>query len=161
MEFHPDKCEILTITRKKSLIIYIHRIQGQQLKHSDQAKYLGVNISTDTRWNKHIDTVIAKANSRLGFVKRNININSRAVKEQAYKSLVRPILEYSQTVWNPYTVTQTQQLESVQRRAARFTLSRYRRTSSVGAMLAELNWEPLASRRRAARLVFFYKVRTL
>ena len=25
-------------------------------------------------------------------------------------------------------------------------------------MLAELNWEPLASRRRAARLVFFYKV---
>jgi len=25
-------------------------------------------------------------------------------------------------------------------------------------MLAELNWEPLASRRRTARLVFFYKV---
>ena len=38
------------------------------------------------------------------------------------------------------------------------TLSRYRRTLSVGAMLAELNWEPLASRRRTARLVFFYKV---
>ena len=158
MEFHPDKCEILTITRKKSPVIYSYRIHGQQLKHSDQAKYLGVNISSDMRWNKHIDTVTAKANSRLGFVKRNININSRAVKEQAYKSLVRPILEYSQTVWDPYTVTQTQQLESVQRRAARFTMSRYRRTSSVGAMLAELNWEPLASRRRAARLVFFYKV---
>jgi len=57
------------------------------------------------RWNKHIDMVTAKANSRLGFVKRNININSRAVKEQAYKSLVRPILEYSQIVWDPYTVT--------------------------------------------------------
>jgi len=120
MEFHPDKCEILTITRKKSPVIYSYWIHGQQLKHSDQAKYL-----PDMRWNKHIDTVTAKANNRLGFVKRNININSHAVKEQAYKSLVRPILEYSQTVWDPYTVTQTQQLESIQWRAARFTLRRY------------------------------------
>jgi len=55
----------------------------------------------------------------------------------AAAALVRPILEYSQTVWDPYTSSETQQLESVQRRAARFTLNRYRRAS----MLAELNWE--------------------
>jgi len=102
--------------------------------------------------------ITAKANSKLGFVKRNVNINNRAVKAQAYKSLVRPILEYSQTVWDPYTVSETKRLESVQRRAARFTMSRYWRTSSVGAMLKELNWESLASRRRAARLVLFYKI---
>ena len=102
LEFHPDKCEILTITRKKSPVIYSYRIHGQQLKHSDQVKYLGDNISSDMRWNKHINTVTAKANCRLGFVKRNININSRAVVEQAYKSLVRPILECSRTVWDPY-----------------------------------------------------------
>ena len=38
-------------------------------------------------------------------------------------------------------------------------MSRYRRTSSVGAMLEKLNWEPLASRRRTARLVLFHKIR--
>ena len=107
----------------------------------------------DLRWTKHIDTITARANSKLGFIKRNININNRTVKDQAYKSLVRPILEYSQSVWDPYTTSDIQQLEFVQRRAARFTMSRYRRTSSVGAMLEELNWEPLASRRRTARLV--------
>jgi len=37
-------------------------------------------------------------------------------------------------------------------------MSRYRRTSSVGAMLKELNWEPLASHRRTARLVLFHKI---
>ena len=71
---------------------------------------------------------------------------------------MRPVLEYSQAVWDPYTASDTQQLESVQRRAARFTLNRYRRTSSVGTMLAELNWKSPASRRRTARLVLFHKI---
>jgi len=64
MEFHPDKCEILSITRKKSPVIYPYQIHGQRLKHSDYAKYLGVNISKDMRWNQHIDMITAKANSR-------------------------------------------------------------------------------------------------
>jgi len=156
MEFHPDKCEILSITRKKQPSIYPHQLHGHHLKQCDSAKYFGVNISKDMRWTKHIDTITAKANSKLGFIKRNININNRTVKDQAYKSLVRPILEYSQSVWDPYTATDIQQLESVQRRATRFTMSRYRRTSSVGAMLEDLNWEPLISRRRTARLVLFH-----
>ena len=66
--------------------------------------------------------------------------------------------EQQDRLCKPYTATNIQQLESVQRRAARFTMSRYRRTSSVGAMLEELNWEPLASRRRTARLVLFHKI---
>ena len=136
--------------------MYPHQLHGHHLKHCDSAKYLGVNISKDMRWTKHTDQ--AKANSKLGLIKRSININNRTVKDQAYKSLFRPIIEYSQSVWDPYTATDIQQLESVQRRAARFTMSRYRRTSSVGAMLEELNWEPLASRRRTARLALFNKI---
>ena len=58
--------------------------------------------------------VSGKTNSKLGFIKRNINISSRTIKEQAYKTLVRPVLEYSQTVWDPCTVTGIKQLESVQ-----------------------------------------------
>jgi len=68
---------------------------------------------------------------------------------------IRPSTDHSQTIWDPYTETGIKQLESVQRRAARFTLSRYCRTASARAMLNELNWEPLASQRRAARLVMF------
>jgi len=66
------------------------------------------------RWNEHIDTITAKANSKLGFIKRNVNISNREVKAQAYKSLVRPVLEYSQAVWDPYMASETKQLESVQ-----------------------------------------------
>jgi hypothetical protein len=38
----------------------------------------------------------------LGFLHRNLHIKSRKIKEQAYKSLVRPQLEYATTVWDPY-----------------------------------------------------------
>ena len=117
-----------------------------------------MKISHDLRWNDHIDYVTSKANSTLGFVRRNINVGNPQIKETAYKTLVRPILEYSSTVWDPYTSTATKKVESIQHRAARVTLNRYRRTSSVGAMLTELNWQLLAKRRRIARLAMFYKI---
>jgi len=137
MEFHPDKCEVISITRKKNPVKYPYTLHGHLLKHV--MKYLDVKISHDLRWNDHIDYVTAKANSTLGFVCRNININNPWVKERAYKTLVRPILEYTSTVRDPHTTTAVKKIESVQRRAARTTLNRYHRTSSVGAMITELN----------------------
>jgi len=109
----------------------------------------GINISTTSR---------PRLTPLLGFLCRNINISNPQIKEHSYKTLVRPILEYSRTVWDPYTTGAVQQVEAVQRRAARYTLSRYRRTSSVTAMLSELNWQSLAETHRHARLIMFYKI---
>ena len=74
------------------------------------------------------------------------------------KALVRPHLEYSATVWDPYTIKGIQAMEAVQRRAARVTFNDYRRTSSVTQMLDELQWPLLSERRRSARLTTFYKI---
>ena len=46
----------------------------------------------------------------------------------------------------------------VQRRAARFVKSRYKRTDSVTAMLDELGWPILSKRHKDARLILFYKI---
>ena len=103
MEFHPDKCEVISITRKQNPVLYEYTLHGQKLKHVDALKYLGVQISHDLRWDKHIDYITSKANSTLSFLRRNINISNPRVKEQTYTTLVRPVLEYSQTAWDPYT----------------------------------------------------------
>jgi hypothetical protein len=36
------------------------------------------------------------------FLQRNINISNPKVKENAYKALVRPTMEYACTTWDPY-----------------------------------------------------------
>ena len=80
-------------------------------------KCLGVTISRDMNWSEHINNVCTKANKTLGFLKRNLKICSRKIKEMAYKSCVRPALEYACTVWDPYTQQHIDRIEAIQRRA--------------------------------------------
>ena len=56
----------------------------------------------------------------LGFLRRNLFSCPQDVKEAAYKTLVRPILEYGSTVWDPRCNGLIDELENVQKRAARF-----------------------------------------
>ena len=118
-----------------------------------------MELSTDLTWSKHINKVTSKANRQLSFIRRNLQINNTKVKETAYKGLVRPILEYCASVWDPYHLKYINQLEMVQRRAARFVLNRYHNISSVTEMLDQLKWESLKHRRQKARLLMFYKIK--
>jgi len=52
----------------------------------------------------------------LNFIKRNLHECSEEVKSLAFRSLVRPILEYSSPVWDPYLAKDILALEKVQRR---------------------------------------------
>lgn len=158
MEFHPDKCQVLTISRKKNTINHPYHLNGHSLTHVEKAKYLGITIQSDMRWNHHIQNITAKASRTLGFLKRNLQINSVALKSTAYKALVRPHLEYATSIWNPSTKRETDKIEMVQRRAARYATNRYRDKSSVGDMLHQLQWPTLAERRKHQRLTLFYNI---
>ena len=75
----------------------------------------------------------------LGFLSRKLDFAPRSTKEVvACKSLLRPKLEYAAPIWSPYCKTQIQQVEKVQRTAARWTYRRWHNTSSVGEMLNEM-----------------------
>ena len=68
-------------------------------------------------------------------------------------------MEYASVVWDPFYVKDIQQLEKVQRRAARWVLNDYRYTSSVtsNSMLKQLSWPTLMLCRRISRLNILYK----
>jgi len=158
MAFHPDKCNVLSITRNKTPIKHKYQLHGHNLEHVDKAKYLGITIQSDLRWDSHINNICNKANKTLGFLRRNLNISSTSVKEQAYKSLVRPSLEYACSAWDPYLVDDTTKIEKVQRRAARYVTNRHSNMSSVGNMIDQLNWRSLADRRTDSQHTMLYKI---
>ena len=119
------------------------------------AKYFGVTLSNDLEWSKHIATKTNNANSKLSFLRRNLKGCTEKLKQTAYFSLIRSSMEYGATVWDPYQKYNSDKVERVQRRAARFVKSWYSRYSSVYEVLG---WTPLSQRRQEARLILFYKI---
>ena len=69
-----------------------------------------------------------------------------------------PFVDYASAVWNPHQKLNQVKLEMMQRRAAMFVKSRYKRTDSVTAMLDELGWPILSKKRKDAQLILFYKI---
>ena len=64
------------------------------------------------------------------------------VKEAAYKGLMHPILEYGNSVLDPPGVVLQEDLESVQKRTARFVTGNYKyETGSMTGILGQLKWE--------------------
>ena len=157
MQFHPQKCSVLRLTRSRSPKIYQYKLHGHILESEMNSKYLGVIINSKLSWNNHIDNICTKANSSLAFLRRNLQISQQHIKEKAYNTLVRPQLEYAASVWDPYTKQKQQQIEMVQRRAARFVVRNYEREASVTAMLQSLGWRSLQQRRADIRLIMLYK----
>ena len=56
------------------------------------------NNDGDIAWGQHISDISSKATKTLGFLRWNLVFVPRGTKEVAYKSLVRPKLEYAHIV---------------------------------------------------------------
>ncbi len=162
MSFNIQKCHIMTISKKRSPLQFNYMMHNNILERVTTATYLGVEISSKLSWEPHISRITAKANRTLGMLRRNLKHAPQQTKALAYKSITRPLLEYSSSVWDPHTACLKDKLESVQRRAARFVHNNYCRDprnpkSSVTNMQAQLGWVSLERRRLEARLYLFYK----
>ena len=160
MSFNTEKCEVLRISSKRKNIIASipYSIHGTALRTVDEAKYLGVTIHRTLKWKPHVNNICKRSNSTLGFLRRNLRKCPPRIKEQAYKTYVRPTLEYSSTVWDPHTIELTSQIEMVQRRAARFVTSDYGQQSSVTTMLQKLKWQTLSERRAHSKVIMLYRI---
>jgi len=158
MEFHPQKCSVLRVSRSKTPSLFDYTLHGTNLQTTESTKYLGVTITNDLTWERHISNIKAKANQQLAFVRRNIRTRSRSTKEKLFNTLVRPHVEYAAPVWDPHTNRHQQALEMIQRRAARWVCGRNHNTSSVTDMLHDLGWRSLEHRRAISRLCMLFQI---
>ena len=159
MNFNPKKCFVMRLTHARHMTRFNYILGDKSLQETDNHPYLGVHITNDLTWNKHIHQITATANRTLAFVRRNLYSCPQHIKKSAYTTLVRPLLEYSSSVWDPHTKTLVNKIEMVQRRAARFCHNDYKTIEKgcVSEMIRKLNLEPLNIRRTNKRLTIFHK----
>ena len=72
MRFNAAKCKIMRVSWTRDPKIFNYSLTGQVLEEVMDAKYLGVTLSNDLEWSKHIATMTNKANSKLSFLRRNL-----------------------------------------------------------------------------------------
>ena len=156
MKFNVAKCHSMRVTRHqnhKQILVY-YLLYRQTLENVQLAKYLGIQVTiTDNMdWGQHVSEISPIATKTLGFLRRNLAFASRSTKEVANTTLV------AAPIWSSYSKLQINQIEKVQRTAARWTCRRWRNTSSVGEMFDELEWTSFEARRDQSSLLLFHKI---
>jgi hypothetical protein len=96
-------------------------IDGTAVERVASFKLLGIHISSNMKWDAHVEFVCAKSASRLHFLKRMKRACSNTGDLVCfYTTVIRPVLEYACPVWHSsLTKKLTIQLESQQIRAMR------------------------------------------
>ncbi|XP_054257354.1 uncharacterized protein LOC128982422 [Macrosteles quadrilineatus] len=164
MSLNVSKCSVVTFTRSNNPIIHPYKLADQQLQRSSKVKDLGIILSPDLNPQEHINYICKKANSALNFITRVSHDRfSVSALVTLYIHLVRPILEFSSTVWNPYQSGQIARLENTQSRFVRLVglrLGMQYRAVPVHDLQLQLNLLPLSTRREVNDVLFLKKLIT-
>ena len=76
-------------------------IDGNIVETVEYAKFLGVSLSNDLSWNRHVDCIVKKAAKRVYML---YQLNRAGISQldlvTVYISVVRPVIEYACPVWH-------------------------------------------------------------
>ena len=99
-----------------------------------------------------------KPNKPVNFLKETYGSITRTCNQLLIKPLSGHSWSMLQLYGSPTTTKKINKGEAVQRRAAWWATRNYKYTTSVTAMLKDLNWRPLDQRRIDSRHLMMYKV---
>ena len=139
---------------KKNLQLYFN---GVQVTQQSEHKHLGVVLSDDLKWTKHINYIVGKALQKIGALYRQSSKLSRSQIESIYLSMIRPVLEYGSILFDNCSLSDEKCIENVQRRAAILCTGAMRRSNSA-LLMEEVGWDSLKNRRTISKLIFFFKL---
>ncbi|RYE04832.1 MAG: hypothetical protein EOP33_08405 [Rickettsiaceae bacterium] len=136
-----------------------------RFKRVTEQRDLGVTIDSKMNFIAHKSSVISRAKSTLGFIKRFCyNVNNVGTLKTLYSALVESIVSHCSVVWLPDGSTWIDKIESVQKQFSMFALREYPNVTnnykihSYIDRLSKLNMDSLHKRRTETALVFFYNL---
>jgi len=174
MKFHPDKCKVISISNRASehhvtqmwsmlpFQSFEYNLNEVILNFTEDEKDLGVVVASDLGWDENVHALYQKASSRLGLMKRTLHfIKDSKQKRTFYLALVRSIFEHCSVVWRPTTITTSDKVECIQRRAVKWILGEYDHHYNdieYLSRLRDLDLLPMESKFDYTDLVMFHNI---
>ena len=117
---NPSKTCSMTFSIKKDKLNHpILSMSGCPIEEVVTHTHLGLNLQNNMSWKSNIFSVYEKAFKRLNMLKLlKFKIN-RSTLACLYKSLIRPIMEYRDIIWDNCTTGNSDLLESIQYESAK------------------------------------------
>lgn len=157
LKFHPDKCVHMKIGKNSNRKYTLGTAtQKCQIKQSSCEKDIGIHIDSKLSFLEHISKAVNKANSIMGIIRRTFQYLDEETFLLLYKALVRPHVEYGNTVWNPHFKKDIEIVEKMQRRATKQIPTL--KEMSYEDRLRKLNLPTLKFRRMRGDLIEVYKM---
>ena len=133
---------------------YNYHLSGLTLESCDHVKDLGITVSKDLSYHKHIKTTSAAA-KRFYIAKSCFRSTSILVLRLILKAFIIPFLEYGSVIWNPHSYHEIDSLEEVQRRITALALGKH---MSYVRRLEMFDLQSLQDRRSIVDLVTYHKI---
>lgn len=162
LDLNISKCCCITFSRSTRFIKSEYKVNGQVLSRVNTVVDLGVTLDSKLLFDKHIESMVARAMKTLGFILR-VSKDFKIIKtlKILYCALVRSQLEYCSQIWNPRYKEYITLIEKPQRKFLRFI--NYKANISNAKFDYDTSCKhhhllPLHMRREAADLTFLLNV---
>ena len=140
-----NTCDMSLSPRPTAAVPMSLSFSGANLESVSVHKHLGL-LSSDIKWNNHVDDINARADKRLCQLEAlRFNLNRKTL-EILYISYIRPIVEYSDVAFDNISDGDNTRLERIQKRAGK-TVPGATKGTAYATILSELGWESLQARR--------------
>ena len=157
LRFNASKCKVMHLGKKNAERCYNMKDGpiNVTLGASTCEKDLGVHVDNKLKFNVQAEVAANKGNKILGIIRRSFTYLDRDIMTQLFKALVRPHLEYGNSVWSPFYKKDITVIENVQRRATKLITEL--KDVPYQERLWSLNLPSLVYRRLRGDLIETYK----
>jgi hypothetical protein len=153
-----NKTFILSISSKNTPPTQF-TLNNQPITFSSSVKDLGITFSSNLDFSVHIQNIVKLANFRSFQLLRTIHSFKPKIWSIAFKTYVRPILEYCPEIWNPRSKKLILLIENVQKIYSRNVMKKCKLPKfSYSERLKLLDLPSLYSRRMILELTTLFKI---
>jgi hypothetical protein len=155
----PHKCAMLKIKKKAVVDQSVLNIGNHLVEEKLCFKDLGVFVSENLDWGKHIDTIYHKASVKSYQILKTMKTRNIWTYMKLFNTYIRPLVEYNSQIWNPHLKKHIDKLERIQRN---YTKKAFERCNvpftDYDDRLKKIGELTLLNRRKFLDLVFLYKL---